>query len=366
MRSYKQAFDKAFAANIKLLQTYDGNVETAYQQVVQLMELAQRKRQVSPYLTEFSDNGKQWALLVWDTIDQLKIDMVNHNRDDDEFSPENYFSAKTRPECESSFHDATESLTTLTQRYDRISQLARQGSYWQFNAELSNLIQETADYHKRFTFNAGCINQYSSILNDIVDWLNNNTVANVQEENAAKLKKQNDVNKQFQGRIQDLRDDTQLVTETFLQYATNKIDKTKYLETIMVTDGNTLISRIELFQSSVKTDTIEPLKEMITDARDDLKSRYREALNFAVSMDTYLEDAYFYRRASRMNIWRLPVPNIDNPSSPVNAKETLDMWEVWDQNMPILKFVQVNFLCFAALPTWPLLITSLLLKKVAM
>ena len=182
-------------------------------------------------------------------------------------------------------------------------------------------------------------------MNEIVEWLDKNTLKNVNETNKGEIEKQENAINQFADNRKNLDDDTDIVTTNLNKYSRNQTMKLNYLIAITSASGSettTLSSKIDLFTKRAKSQTIDPLKATITEAKQEVEKLYVDALKLAVDVNGYMEGNYFWQRVGSMDIWRLPSPNLEEATSPYYLREALEFWRIWDQNMPIKEFVEVS------------------------
>ena len=351
---YKKEFESKFSVNIKLLQDYHTNLRDSYQQLRQGMELYTRKilsgyEEVDEYLPAIANNSKMWASLTWATIDVLYNDMLaaDPNRQNEKYVPVQYFTGDTREACVSTFKAAQVDLASLSNLFSAIERDTRGGVQRVdlFEDYVRRLNTFMTGYTSNYDATDKCVQEFSSLVNRIVTWLGIHTQRQVNETNKQEKDRQEEAINQFADNRDDLNFDIDIVTKRLNRYSRNLIMKMDYLKAITEASGGettTLLSKIELFTSRAQSETVDPLKTMIDQAKKELESWYKEALNFAVDIDGYLTRNYFWQRVGEMDIWKLPSPNLEEATSPYFLRETLEFWRIWDPNMPIKEFVQVS------------------------
>ena len=343
MRKFKKTFETKFNNTISLLNLYHKNLNTSYSQVRQILELSGGS--VTGYLEQMANDARMWADLARATVNALDNDMVRANlsTQNEKYLPDQYFEDSTKESCRKAFENLLRSLDTLINVYAGIAERAKTGSTR--SDEIERLNKDMNVYNNLYGETDKCIHEYWWILDKIVSWLDEHKVENINDTNNEDLNKQNKTIAQFADNQEKLKTDRELVETNLLQYSLNQIEKLTYLEAITETPENeetTLQSKIDVFTNRVESKTVQPLKEMITNARTQLETEYKEALNFAVDIDNYMKKNYFYQGVTGMNIWKLPSPNVDEPSNPTYFRETLELWKIWDQNMPLKEFVRVS------------------------
>lgn len=346
MREFKKSFETKFSANIDLLKLYNGNLDISYREVKQILELSSRQSGVliSDYLEEMATDARMWTALTRATIDVLDNDMVKAdlNTQNGQTLPAQYFTDHTKDQCVEAFAQVKSSLDTLMNVYANVDTQPHLTA-------IRDLDYSMGQYNDQYEKTNTCIHEYSSILDDIVKWLDENSVKKVNTSNDADRKKQEDAITQFADNKMDLEKDWNLVKTNLLKYSKNQTEKLDFLKAITEAAENeatTLLSKIEVFTSRVQSETVEPLKKMITEAKKQLEGVYKEALNYAVDIDSYMRKNYFYQKVTDMNIWKLPAPNLEEPHNPYYFRETLELWKIWDQNMPLNEFVRVSISVF--------------------
>ena len=353
-KEFKRMFESKFSDNIKLLKDYHTNLETTYEQLKQGMELYTRNIQsgfnyVDEYLPVISNEAKMWTSLIWATIEVLEKDMLttDPSQQDEKYVPAQYFTEDTKKACKETFRYAPSTMANLLSLYSDIethtkSNNQRLDLFQSYLDRLNTVMSNYTEMHEETT---KCVQEFSSIVNKIVEWLDTNTLKNVNETSNEEIDKQEKAINQFADNRKNLDDDTEIVTTNLNKYSRNQTMKLNYLTAITSASGSettTLLSKIDLFTTRAQSQTIDPLKTTITEAKQEVEKLYKEALKLAVDVNGYMESTYFYHRVGSMDIWRLPSPNLGEATNPYFLRETLEFWRIWDQNMPIKEFVEVS------------------------
>ena len=85
-----------------------------------------------------------------------------------------------------------------------------------------------------------------------------------------------------------------------------------------------VISHIENFVERIKSRLTDPLRQRIQKINKEVERAYGTALQKAATLEAYLAEQTFYSKSERMNIWGIPVANLENPE-----RFTLEGREHW-------------------------------------
>ena len=356
-KEYKKAFESKFSGNIKLLKDYHMNLETSYEQLKQGMELYTRNIQsgfnyVDEYLPVIANDAKMWTSLIWATIEVLEKDMLttDPSRQNEKYVPAQYFTEDTKKSCKETFRYAPSTMANLLSVYSNIethtkSNNQRVDLFQSYLDSLNNVMNN--NYTIMYEETTQCVQEFSSIVNNIVEWLDRHTLKNVNETSKKDIDQQEKAINQFADNRDNLISDIEIVTTNLNKYSRNQTMKLNYLTAITTAMGGettTLLSKIDLFTTRAQSETVDPLKARITEAKQELEKWYVEALKLAVDVNGYMDSDYFWHRVGSMDIWKLPSPNLEEATSPYFLREALEFWRIWDPNMPIKEFVEVSLI----------------------
>ncbi len=122
--------------------------------------------------------------------------------------------------------------------------------------------------------------------------------------------------------------------KTLKEYAENTITTEVFLSRFAdFSQGQNSITVLRSFVDSIKSLVTGPLGAEINDRIKDLNSKYRAALQKAGALEIFFKPYYFYDSVSLMNIWKGPLPNINNPTE--YSDKGVALWTIWNRDSGI-------------------------------
>ncbi len=130
---------------------------------------------------------------------------------------------------------------------------------------------------------------------------------------------------------QGIESNRKATKKTLKEYAENSITTEVFLSRFSdFSQGQNSITVLRSFVESIKSLVTGPLATEINSRIKDLNAKYRTALQKAGNLEIFFKPYYFYDSVSLMDIWKGPLPNINNPAEYSNRG--VDLWTIWNRD----------------------------------
>ncbi len=242
------------------------------------------------------------------------------------FFPSKLYSSK---ECEDLHQEITELLHTIVGLYEKLA--GAKPAQFQYilsqHDELSKILGINKEFQK-------CIKAYGISLKQSQDWLTEAKQGMTGNIDLVEIIKTSLLNQTL-----EIESNHKATKKTLKEYAENSTTTEVFLSRFAdFSQGQNSVTVLRLFVESIKSLITGPLTTEINRQRKDLGATYKAALQKAGDLEIFFKPYYFYDSASLMNIWKGPLPNINNPKQYGN--NGVDLWKLWnrDSGLPLANF----------------------------
>ena len=179
-----------------------------------------------------------------------------------------------------------------------------------------------------------CCNEYKVVLKDTISWMDEVLdITNVLIKQ--KMFTGNPYN--FTAEEEILLKDEILVENFLYKYSYNRIEKLEFLEPFQSGDHSSeILTNINTFVERIENKLTDPLHARMKKITRDLEMYYLTVLRKASRLQKYLAPKEFYLKASKMKIWKVPVPNLETPEK--YSDRGREYWKVWNRDVEIEEF----------------------------
>ncbi len=179
-----------------------------------------------------------------------------------------------------------------------------------------------------------CCNEYKVVLQETISWMDgvmDTTNVLIRQ----KMFTGNPYN--FTSEEEILLKDEILVENFFYKYSYDRIDKMEFLDPFQSGDHSSeILTNIDTFVERIENKLTDPLHARMKKITRDLEMYYLTVLRKASRLQKYLAPKEFYLKASKMRIWKVPVPNLETPEK--YSDQGREYWKVWNRDVEIEEF----------------------------
>ena len=359
------AYNSFYKKNIQLMLAYILELQKDLQELSQMLLMTQQGAEVGKFLKTVCVGLRMKCTLAQINLDRFRMRIENRTllvadigsgstvTEFLKFVPANFVGK--RPECKQDMKVLSEDLAGIAKVFEATD---RWGSPSEISENQTMREQQVTDIKpiesrlKKFLEKSDivskCLTGFSEILEKIITWKETAQAMTreILDESSLVSKEMFD----FKTEVKDVENDEKEIEKLVSLYGSAKISKMDLLNRFdpdeHASSGDRNAMHVNTFVGRIHTHLTEPLRLRIHKIRKDLQSFYDSMMLKALNLDAYLEPHTFYLKASKMKIWRLPMPNLEKPKE--IHDQAREFWKVWSREVTMKQFVQNDATKFIA------------------
>ncbi len=352
LKLYKKAYDVYFDKNIRLLLLYIDEFETKLQEIKQLLRMSQsavesqngRVANYSSYYKLLKEDMVMKGTLARENFDLFHRILSDHsilgrivgtsNPELLKYLPKNISIAIEGRSCLNKLEGLKNQIGILVSFFGDTPTMAdfqRADNQTTFDSRLENYRRPADDV-------SSCLAEYDQNLKDILEW----------KRKAEKQAKEFIDETPFHGVVfnftresQIIENDEREVEEILAKYAYARISKRTYLKHFDPAEQtSTVTSHVNNFVDHIKFRLTDPLRQRIQKIHQALQTAYEQAFLQVSAFEPHMDPHTFYIESKTMTIWRIPIPNMENPDR--HNDRAREYWKVWNHDMDLKTFAETE------------------------
>ena len=342
MEDFEEYYTNYYKSTVDLVVQYLGDLSGSFQELENAVVSMIKGYPASKFFDELVRNTLMDVTLAKDNLIVLQQKMMNvsylnlikeNSKNVESFHPLHF--TVTSENCLDKMTDIVTELSGIEAALEDF-QSPQLSNETRNETQLDLILQLTVQYFKGYHKILECLEEYPGALKVVSTWVRE------MESFAATFTE----GKPFDGVLynyteeaESLKEDENTLQELLYKYAHGKMTKLDYLKRFSKESQSAqVLSNLNKFINKIEKKLIDPLQERLGTAFVELQKNYVESMEKAAAFEQYLEKRRFYIPACRMNIWKIPSPNLENPKE-FEFTET-ECWSVWGSNLATREFVK--------------------------
>ncbi|ELT92340.1 hypothetical protein CAPTEDRAFT_191217 [Capitella teleta] len=180
-----------------------------------------------------------------------------------------------------------------------------------------------------------CVTEYQETLENVNKWIE--SARALSEKYTPENRQRSAAIFNYTQEVKIIETDENDVQKLFHDYSYARISRLHMLKHFNPEGRSSeVLSHLNVFINKIQSRVTEPLRKRIESIRSDLQLHYKTGFKRAAELEKYITEHSFYDKASKMDIWRIPTPNLESPDR-FNDKAQ-EFWTVWNRDVSIDDF----------------------------
>ena len=350
------AYNCYYKKIVQQILLYIAELEKDLQELGQILLMTQQGAEVGRFLKTICTGIRMKSVLAQNNLERFIQRMQNKTIlakdagtgsciDLLRYIPSNFVGK--RPECKSDIAKLSSDLESIAMILE-VSENWTDSFNWENQTELNSQVADVQmvdthikSYLRRSDSVTRCLVEYNDILGKTNVWKDKALSMAKEFHDEASLVSSDTFN--YHVEIKDIENDENEVEKLISKYGSAKISKLDLLNRFdpdQQQQSSSDLAHVNYFVDRIQAHLTGPLRSRIQKMRKDLQVYYELALKAVNHLEIYFEPNIFYPKASKMKIWRVPLPNFEKPREiHDNARE---FWKVWNRDTSMKSFVSAD------------------------
>ena len=334
--SFVKTYDDKFIEFDITVTKYLREIGQRIKDIVQILKLISTSHTATESLKNILEGTQTYTKITREMAEKDKQLRIEFRKSQELRSAYKFFQLNSRPDtCSRHYTDLISTLNSLD--YDLTGLIKRKNFV---TVAQEGIIEDFTKLDRKYSVTSEayiyCLKEYGDVIHNISSW--NHTVSIQSESKVKEMVGKADNNFGLRGEFDTMLDDWKSVQKIYRKYQLAELTRHELLEKFASGPGDERLAGIKKFTSTLKDKVTNDLQGGVDELKEQLSKHYYDGLSQAGRLENHKKAGYFYEKGRTMNIWQLPVADLENPEK--YSLQGQEVWKIWNRDLSTDEFVK--------------------------